>query len=409
MPDFAYTAKRSSGETVSASIKGSDAEAVKAYLKSKGLQVVQIEEEKEEGRSTALSVFNPFKRSVSNKELLLFTKYFSILVKAGIPVLKSLKILEDQNSNLLFKSILKKIHDDVTGGASLHVAFETYPDVFPPNYRNLIKIGEESGALHEVLVRLHDTLQKAQKLRGKVIGAMTYPAVISLVALSVVCFLLIFIIPKFVKIFESHNARLPAITEFVVGSSNLLVKRWYVVLSVVGGVSIGGSVFYRTSAGRLLFHKLMLKPPLLGPLLVKYNVASFASNLDMLTRGGASVPNALRMSINSVGNDAMKQLLDPVVKDVEAGLTIAEALKRADVMPTLAIQMISVGEETGALNEMLETIGTFYEEEIDGSVATVLSLIEPCFILVLGGVVGTIVISMYLPIFKLSQTVSGHK
>jgi len=408
VPDFHYVAKKPSGEQLTATIKAADLEAVREYLKSKGLIVEDITEVDAPGGGLLASL-NPFRKRISTKELLIFTKYFSILIKAGIPVLKSLKILEDQSSNLLLKEILKKIYEDVTGGTSLHVAFDNFPDIFPPSYRNLIRIGEESGALHEVLVRLHDSLSKSQKLRGKVIGALTYPAVISMVAISVVCFLLIAIIPKFVKIFAQHGATLPMITQVVVGSSNLLLSRWYVVVSAALSGFVGFTMCYRSESGRLLIHKAMLIPPVVGPLILKYNVASFASNLDMLSRGGASVPNALRMSINSLGNDAMKNMLEPVVKDVEAGLTIAEAIKRADIMPPLVIQMIAVGEETGALNEMLETICSFYEEEIDANVATVLSLIEPCFILVLGGIVGTIVISMYLPIFKLSQTVSGHK
>lgn len=405
MPIYEYVAKTTSGEVVSSSIKSADESKVAEYLKSKGLIVVSVTQRDGGGFLDKILPGG----GVSGKELLIFTKYFCILVKAGIPVLKSMKILMDQNSNPKFKKILERIYEEVTGGTSLHEAFEGYPKIFPPNYRNLIRIGEESGALHEVLVRLHDNMQKAQKLKGKVIGALTYPAVITLVAVSVVVFLLVMIIPKFVKIFASHNARLPLITEIVVGSSDFLLHKWYICvgLGILG--FIGFSLFYNTRNGKLLVHRLLLLPPVLGPLLMKYDVAAFASNLDMLSRGGASVPNALRMSIKSVNNEAMKSKLEPIVADVEAGMGIADALKRANIMPALVLQMISVGEETGALNEMLETVSEFYEEEIDANVATVLSLIEPMFIVSLGGIVGTIVISMYLPIFKMSQTVSGHK
>jgi type IV pilus assembly protein PilC len=405
---FAYTAKKPSGDVVSASIKAGDVDQVKQFLASKGLIVLDVARVAEEGESFLDSL--PLVGSrVSTKELLIFTKYFCILVKAGIPVLKSLKILEDQTPNLKFRRMLHKIYEEVTGGSSLHNAFESFPKVFPENYCNLIRIGEESGALHEVLIRLHGNLSKAMKLKGKVVGAMTYPIVITLVAVAVVSFLLIMIIPKFVKIFAQHNARLPLVTEIVVGASNLLVQKWYLVLGVVVAVFAAFNMVLNTKSGRFVVHRLILMPPVVGPLFVKYAVADFASNLDMLSRGGASVPNALRMSIKSVSNEAMRTLLEPVVKNVEAGMGIADALKKADVMPQLVLQMIAVGEETGNLNEMLETICEFYEEEIDASVATVLSLIEPCFIIVLGGIVGTIVISMYLPIFKMSQTVSGHK
>jgi type IV pilus assembly protein PilC len=404
MPVFEYIAKTTTGEVTSASLKANDADQVKEFLKSKGLIVVDV---RMRGSGNILErILGP---GVSNKDLLIFTKYFCILVKAGIPVLKSMKILMDQNSNPKFKKILERIYEEVTGGSSLNEAFEGYPSIFPPNYRNLIRIGEESGALHECLVRLHDNMQKAQKLKGKVIGALTYPAVITMVAVSVVTFLLVMIIPKFVKIFASHNARLPLITEIVVGTSDFLLHKWYLIVATAALGGFGFSLVYGTKKGKLIIHKMMLLPPIVGPLLMKYDVASFASNLDMLSRGGASVPNALKMAIKSVNNEAMKVLLEPVVRDVEAGLGIADALKRANVMPSLVLQMISVGEETGSLNEMLETVAEFYEEEIDASVATVLSLIEPCFIVVLGGIVGTIVISMYLPIFKMSQTVSGHK
>lgn len=404
MPIFDYTARRPSGEVVTTSIKASDSQAVRAYLEKKGLIVIDVAEQ---GQGFSLYRFFPFlKPGVSNKQLLIFTKYFSILVKAGIPVLKSLKILEDQTENPAFRTILADIYQAVTGGSSLFLAFEDHPETFPMNYRNLLRIGEESGALHEVLVRLHDQLQKSHRLKGKVIGAMVYPAAITLVAVAVVSFLLIVVIPKFVKIFESHGADLPTLTAYVIFASNMLVHRWYLVLLGVIG-AVGGSIsFYKTPAGRRVVDNLILKPPVLGPLMVKYAVASFSSNLDMLSRGGASVTNALKLAINSVDNVVMKSALSNVVHDVEAGQTLAKSLERVDVMPTLVLQMIAVGEETGSLNEMLETIGEFYEEEIDASVSTMLALIEPAFIIFLGLTVGTIVIAMYLPIFKMSQAVT---
>ena len=406
MPIFEYTARKPSGEIISTEIKAADSQAVRAYLENKGLVVVDVAEQ---GSGFDIAHYFPFlKPGVSNKQLLVFTKYFSILVKSGIPVLKSLKILEDQTDNPTFKNILSTIYSSVTGGSSLFLAFEEHPDTFPMNYRNLLRIGEESGALHEVLVRLHDNLQKSSRLRGKVIGAMVYPAAITLVALAVVTFLLVVVIPKFVKIFESHGANLPLLTAYVVGASNLLVHRWYVVIMGIVGTVGGFFSFYKTPVGKRIVHGLMLKPPVLGPLMTKYAVASFASNLDMLSRGGASVTAALKLAIASVENVVIREGMEPIVRDVEAGLTVAKALERVDLMPTLVLQMIAVGEETGSLNEMLETICEFYEEEIDASVATMLALIEPAFILALGLIVGTIVIAMYLPIFKMAQAVSSH-
>mgnify|MGYP006279246295 CR=1 FL=1 len=406
MPIFEYTARKPSGEIVSTEIKAADSIAVKNYLENKGLVVVDVQEQ---GGGFSLSNYFPFlKPGVSNKQLLVFTKYFSILVKAGIPVLKSLKILEDQTDNPTFKNILGDIYSKVTGGASLFLAFEEYPDVFPMNYRNLLRIGEESGALHEVLVRLHDQLQKTSRLRGKVLGALIYPAAITLVAIGVVVFLLVMVIPKFVKIFESHGADLPILTAYVVGASNLLVHRWYVVILGIVGVVGGFYSFYKTPIGKRFVHGMLLKPPILGSLMTKYAVASFASNLDMLSRGGASVTGALKLAIASVDNVVIREEMETIVRDVEAGLTVAKALEKVDLMPSLVLQMISVGEETGSMNEMLETICEFYEEEIDASVATVLALIEPAFILSLGLIVGTIVIAMYLPIFKMAQAVSSH-
>lgn len=406
MAVFNYVAKKSTGEIVTAPIKAANSASVKDFLEKKGLIVVSIDEESE-GKS--LIEYIPFLRpGVSQKQLLVFTKYFSILVKAGIPVLKSLAILTDQTDNPYFKSQLEAITDAVEGGSSLAGAFDEHPDTFPDNYRNLIKIGEESGALHEILIRLHDTLQKQSKLKGKVIGALIYPAAITLVAIGVVVFLLVLIIPKFVAIFENHGADLPLLTSYVVGASNLLLHRWYLILLGVGAVSFTFQSVYKTEKGKYLVHSFILKPPILGTLMLKYAVASFAQNLDMLSRGGASMANALKMAIKSVDNVAIRTQLGDVARDVEAGTTIARSLEKVELMPSLVLQMIAVGEETGSLNEMLETINVFYEEEIDASVAIVLSLIEPIFILVLGGVVGTIVIAMYLPIFKMSQAVSGH-
>jgi type IV pilus assembly protein PilC len=404
MPVFDYSARKPSGEIIQAEVKAANEAAVIKYLQEKGLVVDYIKSQKE---PFYLSKYLPG-GGVSNKQLLIFTKYFSILVKSGIPVLKALKILEDQTEHPKFRDILSQIYSAVTGGSSLSLAFEGFPDVFPMNYRNLLKIGEESGALHEVLVRLHDNLQKSSKLRGKVIGALIYPLAITLVAAAVVTFLLVVVIPKFVKIFESHGAQLPALTAVVVGASNALVHQWYlVILGIVGGIG-GFMSFYRTPFGKHLCHSLILKPPIVGTLMTKYAVASFASNLDMLSRGGASITGAIKLAINSVENVCMREAMSAVVPNVESGMTIAKALEQIDIMPSLVLQMIAVGEETGSLNEMLETICEFYEDEIDASVQTVLALIEPAFIIFLGVVVGTIVIAMYLPIFRMAQAVSSH-
>ena len=322
MPVFDYSARKPSGEIVHAEVKAASEAAVVKYLEEKGLVVDFIKAQKE---AFDINKYLPG-GGVSNKQLLIFTKYFSILIKAGIPVLKALKILEDQTDNPKFRDILGQIYSAVTGGASLSLAFEGFPDVFPMNYRNLLKIGEESGALHEVLVRLHDNLQKQSKLRGKVIGAMIYPMAISLVAVAVVTFLLVVVIPKFVKIFASHGAELPALTAVVVGASNALVHQWYLVMLGVGG-GIGGFMsFYKTPFGKHLCHSLILKPPIVGTLMTKYAVSSFASNLDMLSRGGASITGALKLAVNSVENVCMRDAMSGVVPNVESGMTIAKAL-----------------------------------------------------------------------------------
>lgn len=406
MAVFNYVAKKSNGEVLTAPIKAASAASVKEFLEKKGLIVVSVTEEVD-GKS--LLEYIPFlKPGVSGKQLLVFTKYFSILVKAGIPVLKSMNILSDQTDNPFFRAQLEQITADVEGGMNLSGAFEQHPDTFPETYRNLIKIGEESGALHEILVRLHDNLKKSASLKGKVIGALIYPAAITLVAIGVVVFLLVLIIPKFVAIFENHGAELPLLTAYVVGASNLLLHRWYLIILSVGAAVFTFQSVYKTDRGKYMVHSFILKPPILGTLMLKYAIASFAQNLDMLSRGGASMAASLKLAIKSVDNMAIKDQLGDVVRDVEAGTTIARSLEKVELMPSLVLQMIAVGEETGSLNEMLETINQFYEEEIDASVGIVLSLIEPMFILFLGGIVGTIVIAMYLPIFKMSQAVSGH-
>ncbi len=405
MPIYRYTARKVSGEIVKAKIKAANESSVREYLESKGLIVIDVSKEKK--RKRLFSRLPLIGEGVSNKELLIFTKYFSILAKAGIPVLKALKILEDQTSNPYFKSVIHGIYTKVTGGSSLFLAFDNYPDVFPQSYRNLLRIGEESGALHEILVRLHTQLQKSARLRGKVIGAMMYPAAIALVAIGVVTFLLVKIIPQFVEIFEQNGAQLPRLTRAVVWASYTLLYKWYLVIGGIAAAVFLISFIYKTPRGKMFLHKLVLKPPVLGPLMTKYNVAQFAQNLDMLTRGGASVTEALKMATESISNVAIKAQLASVVPDVEAGQTIAKALEKVELVPVLVLQMIAVGEETGSLNEMLETVAEFYEEEIDASVATLLSLIEPAFILVLGAIVGTIVVAMYLPIFQMARTVSG--
>ena len=360
----------------------------------------------EENRSV-LSYLNPFYNSISLSERLLFTKYFATLTRAGISVLRSLSTLSRQMKTWRFRKMIWDMREEVEGGLPLNVTFKKNEDVFGILYANLIRVGEESGRLFMVLDRLTKLLERQISIRRKVMGALTYPAIIVFVATAVVLFLMLVVIPQFANLFEQFGQELPWLTQVVIDTSNFIGNNVLNLIAATIAFCIGVYQINNTESGRKFFDWLKLKIPMFGGLLQKYLIALYARNLATLFQSGVNIISAMKISNEVVENVVIAESLDQVVHEVEGGIPIARALARVNVMPELSTQMIEVGEESGNLDEMLEKVAEFYEDEINFIIDQLTALVEPAFIVVLGTIVGVIVLAMYLPIFRMAKVVSG--
>lgn len=366
----------------------------------------KIEGPGDENRSV-LSYLNPFHGHIGLGERLLFTKYFATLTRAGISVLRSLGTLSRQMKTWRFRKIIWDAKLDVEGGMPLNACFKRHDDVFGMLYANLVKVGEESGRLYMVLERLNTLMSRQIAIRRRVIGALTYPAIISLVALAVVLFLMLFVIPQFANLFTQFNQELPWLTQQVINFSNFLGNN---VLNLVALATTVVIVIYQVNqsvSGRRFFDWLKLKAPVFGGLLQKYLIALYARNLSTLFESGINIISAMKISNEAVENVVLQTALEGVVHEVEGGIPIARALAKTEIMPELSTQMIEVGEESGNLDEMLEKVAEFYEDEINFLIDQITALVEPVFIVIIGTIVGIIVLAMYLPIFRMARVVSG--
>ena len=354
-----------------------------------------------------LSYINPFYGNIGLSERLLFTKYFTTLSRAGISVLRSLGTLSRQMKTWRFKKIIWDAKGEVEGGMPLYLCFKKHDDVFGMLYSNLIKVGEESGRLVMVLDRLTKLMERQISIRRRVIGAMTYPLIISAVAALVVMFLMLFVIPQFANLFTQFNQELPWITQKVIDFSGFIGNN--LLLLFAGGLAFFIIIFQinQTSPGRHFFDWVKLKLPVFGGLLQKYIIALYARNLATLFESGINIISAMKISNEAVENMIIQESLAAVVVEVEGGIPISRALAKVEIMPELSTQMIEVGEESGNLDEMLEKVAEFYEDEINFLIDQITALVEPAFIVVIGTIVGIIVLAMYLPIFRMARVVSG--
>ena len=373
----------------------------------------QTDEVSQEGpgpeNRSILSYLNPFYGHVKTSELLLFTKYFASLTRAGIAVLRSLATLSRQMKTYRLRKIIWDSKNDVEGGSPLHMCLRKYDDVFGMLYCNLIRVGEESGRLVLVLDRLAALLERRIQIRRKVIGAMTYPAIITVVATLVVIFLLTFVIPQFSKLFAQFNQQLPWLTMQVINVSNFLTDNFLTIIACVLAFFLVIYQVNQTKPGKRFFDDLRLKVPVFGGLTQKYVIALYARNLATLFESGINIITAMNISNEAVENVIIQKSLEDVVHEVEGGIPIAKALSKAQIMPELSVQMIEVGEESGNLDEMLTRVAEFYEDEINFLIDQITAMVEPAFIVVIGIVTGIIVLAMYLPIFRMAKVVTGGR
>jgi type IV pilus assembly protein PilC len=374
-----------------------------AALRREQILVTQINPVKE----AVAKVAKPRGKSVSAKNLAVFTRQFSVMIDAGLPLVQCLEILGTQEEDKNFASVILATRTDVESGASLADAMKKHPKAFDPLFTNMIAAGEAGGILDTILKRLATYIEKAVKLRGQVKSAMIYPIAVVVIAVVVVGVILWKVIPTFANLFAGLGAELPLPTRIVIAASNGLVRFMPFILVGIGVAAFAFRAYYNSPNGRRVIDAITLKLPVLGPLMRKIAVARFCRTLSTLLASGVSILEALDITARTAGNAIIEEAIMATRKSIEGGETIAAPLKETKVFPSMVVQMISVGEATGALDTMLGKIADFYEEEVDTAVAGLLTLLEPIMIFFLGVVVGGIVIAMYLPIFDLISKLTG--
>jgi type IV pilus assembly protein PilC len=374
-------------------------DAVVAALRREQVLVTQINPIKE--KAAAKTTGAKRIRGVDSKNLAVITRQFSVMNDAGLPLVQCLEILGTQEEDKNFAWVILATRGDVESGASLADAMKKYPKVFDPLFTNMIAAGEAGGILDTILKRLATYIEKAVKLKGQVKSAMIYPVAVVVIATLVVGVILWKVIPTFANLFAGLGAELPLPTRVVIGLSNALVR--YGIFMIIGLAAAGWGFksYYATPKGRRVIDAIVLKLPILGNLMRKIAVARFCRTLSTLLASGVSILEALDITAKTAGNAIVEEAIQTTRKSIERGETIAQPLKDTAVFPPMVVQMIGVGEATGALDTMLSKIADFYEEEVDVAVAGLLTLMEPLMIALLGGVVGGIVIAMYMPIFAL--------
>ncbi len=398
MPTFAFSGRTRGGETITGERLGDTVESVTNALRREQILVTRI------AAVAAKAVAPPKKaraRSVNPKNLAVFTRQFSVMIDAGLPLVQCLDILGNQEEDKNFAAVILHTRSDVEAGASLADAMKRHPKTFDPLFTNMIAAGEAGGILDTILKRLATYIEKAVKLKAQVKSAMIYPIAIVTIAGLVVTVILWKVIPTFATLFAGLGAELPFLTRMVIAASNLLVQFMPFIIITLGLLAYAFKMYYATEGGRRVVDGIVLKLPVLGDIMRKIAVARFCRTLSTLMTSGVPILDGLEITAKTAGNAIIEDALFEVRRSIERGETVAGPLKTTGVFPGMVVQMIGVGEATGALDTMLAKIAEFYEEEVDTAVAGLLTLLEPVMIAFLGIVVGGIVVAMYLPIFGL--------
>jgi len=400
MPAYVFKGKTRSGAATSGERSADSKDAVIAMLRREQILVTSV---KEKGKEIALPKFGG---GISSKDVAIFTRQFSVMIDAGLPLVQCLEILGSQQDNPNFSKVLLQVRQDVEGGASLADAMKKHPKVFDDLFTNMIAAGEAGGILDTILKRLATYIEKSVKLKSQVKSALVYPIAVISIAGLVVGVILWKVIPTFAALFAGLGAQLPLPTRIVIAMSNWTVR--LIGPGFVAGIAgvYGIKRYHDTYKGRRVLDNLLLKMPVLGMILRKIAVARFCRTLATLISSGVPILDGLEITAKTSGNAIVEDAIMETRKSVEGGQSLAGPLKQTDVFPPMVVQMISVGEQTGALDNMLSKIADFYEDEVDTAVANLMTLMEPILILFLGTVVGGIVISMYLPIFSLINQLS---
>jgi type IV pilus assembly protein PilC len=408
MPTFAYSGRTRTGQTVTGEHVADSMDAAVAALRRDNIMVTRIDAAKAEKAAKPAKAKAPAKgKSVPAKNLAIFTRQFSVMIDAGLPLVQCLEILGKQEPNKHFAAAILKVREDVEAGAALADAMKRHPKTFDALYSNMIAAGEAGGILDTILKRLAVYIEKAVKLKGEVKSAMIYPVAVIVIATLVVGAILWKVIPTFASLFEGLGAQLPLPTRVVIALSNGIVAYGWILIVAIGLIGYGVKSYYATDGGRRTIDRMLLKTPILGGILRKVAVARFCRTLSTLLASGVPILDGLDITARTAGNAIIEDAIQTTRAGIERGETVSGPLRETNVFPSMVVQMINVGETTGALDAMLSKIADFYEEEVDTAVAGLLTLMEPVMIAFLGVIVGGIVIAMYMPIFDLISKLTG--
>ncbi len=402
MPTFEYTAKKKDGTSQKGTITANSQASALEALQERGVQPLLV---KKASKSWNFDIPLPNQGKVKKQELVVFTRQFATMVNAGVPIARTLSTLRDQAESDAFKKVLSDIVDDVEGGVQLSAAMEKHPKAFSRVYVNMIRAGEEGGILDQIADRLANQVEKDSEMKGKVKSAMIYPAVILLITLGAFVFIMVSIIPKLAEIFDQVEGELPIQTKIMLGISNFMTNQGLLLLIIIIVTVIAFIRFVRTTKGKYIFDTALLKAPIFGNIVLKVNVARFARTFSSLSTAGVSVLDSLHVTSGALSNSVIRNGLDRSAEQIKNGGAIAKSLEKQEIFPPLIIQMSSVGEETGQIDVVLDKVAEFYEKEVDRVMSGLTSIIEPLLILVLGGMVGMIVASVFGPISQITQSI----
>ena len=406
MPTFLWEGKTAQGKIIRDEIEASSREAVFAILRERRIRPIPTRiREKGAGMEKEIKIPG-FGESVKPKEVAVFTRQFAAMIDAGLPIVQCLSILGEQTQNKTFRRKLLAIRKDVEGGTTLAEALKKHPKIFDDLYVNMVEAGEMGGALHTILNRIAVFIEKANKLKGKVKGAMIYPSSIVGVAVIVVSILMIFVIPVFAELYGSMGKGLPAPTQIAINISNVFVAYWYLIFGSMIGVAVAISLYYKTPAGRMHIDRIMLRMPIIGDLLRKVAVARFSQNMSILLSSGVPILDGLAITARTAGNKVIEKAIMESRVSISQGRTVADPLRESKVFPPMVCQMVAVGETTGGLDVMLKKVAELYEDEVDDAVTNLTALMEPMIMVFLGVILGGLVIAMYLPIFQLGSLIN---
>ncbi|MCB9073095.1 MAG: type II secretion system F family protein [Bdellovibrionaceae bacterium] len=408
MAVFSYQARSMNGTIVEGQIDAANEQEARVKIRANRLLPIKVSVGAGGLSAGAKSFqYKARARKVKGKDLQNFTRQLSVLIAAGVPIIPSLEALSQGTKSKSLKAALYEMAQDISTGKKLGESFGRQSHVFDRFYVNMVIAGEEGGVLEGVLKRVADYIEKSVKIQGKIKGALVYPIAVLVISFLVISGLLIYVVPKFAELFNSNGMELPLLTKLVMSASEFMQKAWYIILGVIIGSVVGLRQYYATPNGRATIDSLLLRAPLFGNLIIKGGLARFTRTLSTLLGAGVPIMDAMDIASQVSGNYVLEKSLLKAKESIAAGKSIAAPFAQEKIFPPLVVQMMSVGEATGALDQMLEKVADFFEDEVDNIVSGLTSLIEPIMIVVLGGIVAFLVLAMYMPIFQMAGAGAG--